>query len=574
MVGPERAALTIARDANRRLLYTVGFYSGFLNLLMLTGPVFMLQVYDRVLGSGSRETLLALVLITLFLFTIMGLLDLSRGRIMTRLAARIQAGLERRVFPAVMARSAIHPGDAAAAIALRDVEAIRQFLTAPVVLALLDIPWAPIFLAGMFVFHPWLGWAATAGGTLLIAATVLHQRATRHSAIEAAGAAQRAEILSEQLRTKADQVPSLAMADTGYARWVALRSDAQSRALAVSDVSGMFTAFSRTLRLFLQSAILAIGALLVLNGELAPGAMIVASILMGRALAPIDQAISGWPIVQRAQEGWRRIEGLLAAAPVQPHRIALPRPRAAVEAQQLTIIPPGQTRATLRMVSFRLEPGQALGIIGASGAGKSTVARAVTGLWQPAGGWIRLDGASLDQYAPDQLARHVGYLPQSMELFDGTIAENIARLSWKPDEAAVIAAARKANAHEMIIGLPEGYGTRVTHAGTQLSGGQIQRIGLARALYGDPAILVLDEPNSNLDNDGSSALNAVIRAHKAEGGAVIILAHRPAAIQECDLLMVLENGLRHAFGPRDEVLGNVVRDAGGFARKHGLGGVA
>ncbi|SPH16731.1 Type I secretion system ATP-binding protein PrsD [Defluviimonas aquaemixtae] len=565
--------LRSARSANRRLFWSVGLFSAFVNLLMLTGPIFMLQVYDRVLGSRSEETLLALFVLVAFLFLMMGLLDLARGRVMSRLAARFASALEARVFSASLARSAVRPDDPLASVGLRDLEAIRQFLAAPVFLSIFDMPWAPVFLTAVFIFHPWLGWLALAGGAVLVVVTALNQQATRRAVLSAQEAGQRAERMADQLRDEADLVQSLGMGGASFTRWGTARRRAVAQALTAADSSGVYSVFSKTFRLFLQSAMLAAGAYFVLQGELTPGAMIAASILMGRALAPVELAIGGWAIVQRAQEGWHRLAALLGTVPAPAERTALPRPRAVLEANQLTVVPPGQSQAALRMVSFRLEPGQALGVIGPSGAGKSTLARALTGLWRPAGGWIRLDGATLDQYDPDRLGQYIGYLPQRVTLFDGTIAENIARLSPEPDDAAVIAAARKADAHQMILDLPDGYDTRVSQAGGRLSGGQIQRIGLARALYGDPVILVLDEPNSNLDNDGSMALNAAIREVKAAGGAVLIMAHRPAAIQECDFLMMLDCGVRRAFGPRDEVLKSMVKNAAEIVRAPGPGGV-
>lgn len=281
---------------------------------------------------------------------------------------------------------------------------------------------------------------------------------------------------------------------------------------------------------------------------------------MGRALAPIEMAVGQWAVAQKANEAWHRLAELLTRSPPQQPRTALPRPKSLVEVEGLSVGPPGEQIALLRAVSFRLEPGQALGVIGPSGAGKSTLARALTGVWRPLGGKIRLDGAALEQYDPDVLGRHIGYLPQRITLFDGTIAENIARLDVQPDSASIVEAARKADAHDMIVRLPQGYDTRVSAAGGRLSGGQMQRIGLARALYGDPVLLILDEPNSNLDNAGSKAVNAAIRTMKAEGKSVLIMAHRPAAIQECDLLLVLEDGMRKAFGPRDQVLRDQVKN--------------
>lgn len=568
-----RDELAAARAEGRGLIAAVAVFSIFVNALMLTGPIFMLQVYDRVLGSRSQETLLALFSLVVALFAAMGLLDLARTRIMARLAARFQTRLDGRVFAAALGRSATDPANPEAAAALRDLEALRQFTASPVAIALFDMPWAPLFLLGVFVFHSWLGLMAVAGGVVLILTTLANQVTTRR-AVLAAGAAQlHAERMADQLRDEAEMIQSMGMRGAGFARWAKARGTALARTLEAADRSGIIATFTRTFRLFLQSAMLALGALLVLRGELTPGAMIAASILMGRALAPVEQAVGGWPLVQRAAEGWRRLARLLAAVAPERARTALPRPRAILEANQLTVVPPGQSQAALRMVSFRLEPGQALGVIGASGAGKSTLARALTGLWRPAGGWIRLDGATLDQYDPDRLGSHVGYLPQRVTLFDGTIAENIARLAPDADPAAIVAAATRAAAHQMIVDLPQGYDTRVSQSGGRLSGGQIQRIGLARALYSDPVILILDEPNSNLDNDGSTALNAAIRAMKAQGRSVLIMAHRPAAIQECDLLLVLDGGMRRAFGPRDEVLRSTLRNAGEIARSTGQGGV-
>ncbi len=301
--------------------------------------------------------------------------------------------------------------------------------------------------------------------------------------------------------------------------------------------------------------------------------MIAGSILLGRALAPIEVAIGQWGLVQRARKGWDNLADLLGEVPPEPERTPLPRPKARLEAQNVTIIPPGEQQAALRAVNFVIEPGVAVGVIGQSGAGKSTLARAITGVWRPAGGKIRLDGAALDNYAPDVLGQHIGYLPQRVQLFDGTIAENIARLSTTPDPDAVVAAAKKAAAHEMILKLPDGYDTRVSTAGLRLSGGQLQRIGLARAMYGDPVLLVLDEPNSNLDNDGNLALNEAIKAMKADKKSVLIMAHRPAAIQECDQLLVLDGGVRTAFGPRDEVLRAMVQNHEQIMKSAKPGGV-
>jgi ATP-binding cassette, subfamily C, bacterial len=577
MQGPDtsrgREELRSARRESRGLFGAVLLFSIFVNLLMLTGPIFMLQVYDRVLSSRSEATLVALLVLVAFLYTIMGILDYARGRITARAGARFQERLDRRVFAAALSRNAIRPNDAVAQAAQRDLESIQRLLSSPMLLALFDIPWTPIFIIAIFIFHPWLGWLALAGGAILIAGALLHQRLTREPMAQTNGAMANSERLAGQIKDEAEVIQSLGMRAASFDRWQHARGRALSRTIATSDRSGAFTAFSKAFRLFLQSAILGLGAYLVLQNQLTPGAMIAASILLGRALAPVDQAILQWGTVQRAQEGWARLCELLASIPPEHPRTALPRPRANLEARGLTVVPPGEQQAALRMVSFRVEPGQALGVIGPSGAGKSTLARAIIGAWRPAGGKVRLDGAALDQYDPDVLGGYIGYLPQQVSLFDGTIAENIARLQASPDSEAVVAAARKAGAHDMIVALPDGYDTRVSQHGGRLSGGQVQRIGLARAMYGDPVILVLDEPNSNLDNAGSVALNAAIRETKAAGNAVLIMAHRPAAIQECDLLLTLEGGASAGFGPRDKVLRETVRNHTDILRSAGPGGV-
>lgn len=554
------AELRSARWASSGLVLVAILFSIFVNALMLTGPLYMLQVYDRVLGSGSEATLVALSVLVIGLFLAMGVLEYARGKVMAIVGARFQERLDRRVFAAAMQRSAVAPNDPAAIVAQRDLEAIRTFLASPVLLALLDLPWTPFFIAAIFIFHPLLGWLAIGGGVFLVCLTALNQITSQQPQREAGFASVQSERLSDQLKSEAETLQALGMSGAGYDRWQLARQNALKRGIAVAGVAGGFGALAKTFRLFLQSAMLGFGAWLVLRGELSAGAMIVSSTLMGRGLAPIEMAVGQWAVAQRANEAWHRLSELLSHVPQAMPRTVLPRPKALLEVDSLSVGPPGEQVATLRMVSFRLEPGQALGVIGSSGSGKSTLAKALTGVWRPLGGKVRLDGAALDQYDPDVLGRYLGYLPQRIALFDGTIAENIARLDAQMDSGRIVAAARKADAHDMIVKLPQGYDTRITAAGGRLSGGQMQRIGLARALYGDPVLLILDEPNSNLDNEGSAALNAAIRTMKAEGKSVLIMAHRPAAIQECDLLLVLEGGVRKGFGPRDQVLRDLVKN--------------
>lgn len=567
------AELAAARAASRKAVLAAFLFSALVNVLMLTAPLYMLQVYDRVLVSRSQETLLALSLLMAFLFLIMGVLDHARGRIMARVGARLQAQLDPRVLSAAFRRLTVAPQDTAALAAQRDLDAIARFWASPVLLAIFDAPWAPLFAAAVFVFHPWLGYLALGGGLVIVALSWLNQRSTDMPLQAANLAALSADRQAENLKSESELIQALGMGSAAFARLRQRRDRSLESGLVASDASGRYTVLIKTFRLFLQSAMLGLAAWLVLRQELSAGAMIAASILMGRALQPIEQAVGQWPVVTKARQATGRLAGLLSSTPVPPPRTELPRPKAMLDVQGLTVVPPGGSAPVVRGLNFKLPPGQALGVIGPSGSGKSSLARALIGVWRPAAGRIRLDGATLDQYDPDVLGSYIGYLPQRVTLFDGTIAENIARLQAGADPARIVAAARAAAAHEMILKLPDGYDTQVATMGSRLSGGQIQRIGLARALYGDPVLLILDEPNSNLDNDGSNALNQAIRTAKARGASVLIMAHRPAAIQECDLLLVMQDGAAAAFGPRDAVLRETVRNAGEIARAAAPGGV-
>ncbi|SNR49109.1 type I secretion system permease/ATPase [Puniceibacterium sediminis] len=567
-----RDELIAIRRESRPYYWFVGVFSFFVNLLMLTGPLYMLQVYDRVLGSGSVATLIALSLIVVFLYGMMGLLDYVRGRVMGRVAARFQSRLDLRVFDAVVRRAAIKP-DELAATGLRDLESVQRLMASPVLLALFDLPWTPFFLFGIMLFHPWLGYLAIVGGATLIVITIINQFVTRNPTLKSNTATFQAEKISDQIRGESEMVQAMGMRGDAFRRWQSSRDASLKGQIASADLLGTFSTLTKTLRMLLQSAMLGLGAYLVLQNEMTGGAMIAGSILMGRALAPIEMAIGQWALIERARKGWENLSRLLSEVPQEAPRTDLPVPQAKLDVMQLTVVPPGEQQASLRLLSFTVLPGQAVGVIGASGAGKSTLARALTGVWKPAGGKIRLDGASIDQYGPDVLGRYIGYLPQRVTLFDGTIAENIARLSSTPDSAKVVEAAKKAAAHDMILKLPDGYDTRVSATGGRLSGGQMQRIGLARAMYGDPKILVLDEPNSNLDNEGSEAVNQAIRIMKSQGKSVLIMAHRPAAIKECDMLLMLEGGNRAAFGPKDEVLKQMVQNHKQITKAVSPGGV-
>ncbi|MCB5198813.1 type I secretion system permease/ATPase [Loktanella sp. TSTF-M6] len=543
------------------LCWVVGLFSLVVNMLMLAGPIYMLNVYDRVLGSRSLETLVALTILVAFLYAMMGLLDVMRGWIMMRLAARFQTRLDRRVFDAVLQANASQPASLQGQAGLRDLDAVQRLIASPALLSAFDLPWMPLFFLGIFVFHPLLGSLALAGCAALIVLAVINRCVTRAPLSTAQAARQEAETQCAYIHNASQVIQAMGMRADSYARWQAARDRALDAGLTAAQTSSTCTGLIKTLRLFLQSAMLGLGAYLVLRGELTPGGMIAGSILMARALLPVEQIVAQWTVFQQGRAAWQNLSVLLGVNPVPHRRMCLPPPRADVLVDQITVVPPGAHQAVLRMVSFAVAPGQAVGVIGASGAGKSALARALTGVWRPAGGTIRLGDAALDQYDPDVLGRHIGYLPQQVQLCEGTIRDNIARMSMQPDDAAVVTAARQAGAHDMILRLPGGYDTRVATGGGNLSGGQIQRIGLARALYGDPVLLVLDEPNSNLDDDGSAALNMAIRTAKTAGKTVFIMAHRPAAIRECDLLLVLEGGTCRAFGPKDSVMRKVLHNA-------------
>ncbi|WP_460272696.1 type I secretion system permease/ATPase [Celeribacter sp. ULVN23_4] len=553
--------LSRARRDNRALFWIVGLFSFCINLLMLTGPLFMLQVYDRVLGSGSDATLLALCMIVGFLYLMMGLLDGTRARLMSRIGARFQSRLEDRIFRASLRHAVQKPQTANKIPAYEQLSAIRRFFASPACTALYDLPFTLVFLAGIALFHPILGLLAVTGGAGLITAALLHRYVVTSVQNAQNRTDAKASAMAHRVTSAAEVLTALGMRENAYRRWLKLREEALSQTVQREDLTHGFSAASRMLRLLLQSAMLAFGAWLVLGGEISPGAMIASSILLGRALHPVDLLIGHWATVQQARSGWRDLAHLLHETPPEARRTALPLPRARLDVDRLSVRPPGQQRASLRMISFDLSPGEAMGVIGPTGAGKSTLARALTGVWPPANGAIRLDGAKLSDYGEDRLGAYIGYLPQQVPMFDGTIAENIAKLSPMPDADTVIAAAQKAGAHELILSLPEGYDTALTSTGTSLSGGQLQRIGLARAFYGNPALVILDEPNANLDATGSEALNKAIRRHKKDGGAVLIMAHRPSALQECEKLLVLDGGLQRAFGPREQVLAEMVRNS-------------
>ena len=544
------AEIRAALGESRRLFVSIGVFSAFVNLLMLTGPLFMLQIYDRVLVSRSESTLVALAGIVAFLFLMMGLLDHARARVLARAGARFQARLDSRVFGAILTRAGLSSAERSRpATGLEDLEAMQRFASGPGPFAFFDAPWTPIFLFVLFVFHWLLGLLAVCSGVLLLVLALVNSARTARLQTEAGDAANRAAHFALQLRAGAEMVRGLGMRRAALSRSGALRNAALTGTVAASDRGGAFAVTSRTLRLFLQSMMLGLGAWLAILGEVTPGIMIAASILLGRALAPIDQAVAQWPMLQRALQGRRRLVQLLLETPEEPERMALPAPAALLETQNLVVAAPGAQVPAVRGVTLRVEPGQAIGIGGPSASGKSTLVRALVGVWPPAAGEVRLGGAALAQYGEEVLARHVGWLPQEVALFQGSVAENIARLAIDPDPGVVVRAASQAGAHEMILGLPGGYDFQVAAGGAALSGGQRQRIALARAFFGEPALVILDEPDAHLDADGRAALMRAIAAHKARGGSAVVVAHHPATFAECVVTYRMEGGTLKPLAP-------------------------
>ena len=547
-------ALKAVRRTGRSLMTSVFVFSIFVNLLMLVGPLFMLQVYDRVLASGSHETLLALFTLVAMLYGLMAILDFARGRLLARAGARFLEALNETVFRAGVRRAILPQERAAPATGLRDLETVQTTLSSPGFTALFDLPWSPIFFAALFIFHPLLGWLGLAGGAILLVLTLVNDLLTRQKLMDYQKQSGQDQTLAEQARRNMEVVQSQGMMSALSGRWMELRTGAQAKNLAYSDLAGFFTAFTKSFRLFLQSAMLAAGAWLVLQAELTAGAMIAGSILLGRALAPIEQSLGQWRQLQKCRVSWRSLQKLLSMTPPLPERTRLPRPAALVSLDGVTVRAPGATKPVLVNVSVQIQPGQALGVIGKSGAGKSSLVRTLTGLWPPLSGEIRLGGARLDQYEPDTLGTYIGYLPQDVVFFNGSVAQNIARMALEPDEQEIVRAAQVAEAHDLILSLADGYDTLIEGGPVQLSGGQRQRIALARALYGNPELLILDEPNSALDIEGAKALNQVVANMKELGKAVILTTHRPTAIGQMDRLLVLEDGAMAAEGPRDDVL--------------------
>lgn len=560
---PEHLEMSATLGRQRTAFIVVGLLSGVVNVLALTGSFYMLQVYDRVLPSRSVPTLVGLTIIMLVLYAGHGVIDFLRTRIMARIGLRIDEALRERVFSAVLLLPLRARSEAGGLQPIRDLDAIRSFLSGLGPTALFDLPWLPLLLILLTLLHPWLGAFAAASVLVLIIITWMTEQKTAKPSHKAAISGGQRTAFAEAARRNAEVIQAMGMGRTTQLQWRDLNDKHLTDQLAVSDATSGIGSASKVLRLLLQSGMLGLGAWLAIRGEISAGTIIAGTIILGRALAPIELAIGNWKGFIAARQGYARLKSVLAALPTAEQPMALPRPSRTLQVEGLTVAAPGQGKPIIQGVGFNVDAGAAVGVIGPSGAGKSTLARALVGAWlpMPRGGVVRLDGATFDQYGPINLGRDIGYLPQEVGLFDGTIAANIARLDPEATPDDVITAAKLAGCHEMIVQMPDGYNTRIGEGGAMLSGGQRQRVGLARALYGDPFLVVLDEPNSNLDAGGDFALAGAIKAVRARGGIVIIIAHRPSALNGVDLILALANGQVQAFGPKEEVMRNVLQPA-------------
>jgi PrtD family type I secretion system ABC transporter len=557
-VSLERSELAAALASCRGAFVATALLSGMSNVLMLTGALFMLEIYDRVLPSHSVPTLIGLAILAGGLYVALGLLDLIRGRILARIGISLDEAMSGRIYQTIVRLPAFVGQRNDGAAPMRDLDTVRAFLGGIGPVALFDLPWMPIYLGICFAFHFWIGMTAAAGAVILVVLTLLTEWFVLKPTRSAAQLAQSRTTMIEASRRNSEALVAMGMLPHLMARWLKVNADYLASNRHASDAAGGFGAISKVLRMMLQSAVLGVGAYLVIYQQASAGIIIAGSILSARALAPIDIAIAHWRGWVAARQSWERLRTLLAKIPSDSERMPLEPPHKSVVVENASVVPPGEQKPVVRDLSLKLQRGNALGVIGPSASGKSSFARILVGYWAPTQGKVCLDGAALDQWAPDILGRYVGYLPQHVELLSGTVAQNISRFEPDADPQAIRAAAATAGVHDMIVSLADGYDTQIGERGTALSAGQAQRIALARALYRDPFLVVLDEPNSNLDAEGDAALTQAILSIRARGGIAIVIAHRPSAIAGVDLLLAMKEGRAVAFGPKDEVLAKVL----------------
>lgn len=557
MTAAPNTLLKDALSTCRGAFGAVILFSLCINLLMLTAPLYMLQVFDRVITSRSADTLLYLTLVALVALLVLAGLETVRTLLMVKVSLWLDARLSGTVLTSSVTASLRQPGRPSVQ-ALRDLSAIRSFLTGPGIFPILDAPWTPIFLAVIFLMHPMLGWLALGGAVVLFAMALVNEFVTRKLLLDSGGASIEALRQAEAAARNANVIEAMGMMSNLERRWQERNGEALDLQARASGRAGSITATSKLIRQGLQIGILGVGAWLVLGNETTPGVMIAASILMSRALAPVEQAIGTWKTAIATRNAYQRVKNQLNEVPDRGATLTLPVPKGQVQVEGVSHFYPGMTEATVKNINFSLEPGEALGLIGPTAAGKTTLASLLVGILRPRLGHVRLDGADVADWDSHDLGRHIGYLPQDIELFSGTIGENIARMGAAEAEP-VIAAAQLAGVHELILQLPDGYATEIGDNGAALSGGQRQRVGLARAVYGNPPFVVLDEPNANLDASGEEALTRTIASLKANGATVVVIAHRPNILRHVDKVLVLHEGAVQKFGLRDEVIGSMTK---------------
>jgi PrtD family type I secretion system ABC transporter len=560
MITPakQKSLLAASLAASPKAALHMILLSGVVNVVMLTSPLFMMQVYDRVLASRSLPTLVSLCLIAVLAYAAIWLLDLLRGRIVALFAERIADEIlpaAKRAAVELQVRQRRSLGDSE--LLFRDIETVRSFGQTPAPLAFLDLPWLPIYMAVAFMLHPLIGWSVVAGIAILAVITWLGEQLSNAPAAASVQAHLGRQNVLQGIQSNAEAIRAMGMEQALWSRWERLNAAAVSAQNRVSSIAGALGGLSRTFRQVFQSGVLAIGAMLVILGEMSGGAIIAATILAGRALAPIDQAIAQWRPLLQARDSLQRLERLLRALPPQVAAMALPLPSRSVELRDVSIAVPGHVAPVIQGVTLTLQAGEALGVIGSSASGKTTLARAVVGIWQPVRGRIMLDGADLGQFDASRLGSAIGFMPQDVQLLDGTIGQNIARFGADATPDQIIAAAKAASFHQHALAFPNGYDTPIGPNGAHLSAGQRQRIGLARALFGNPFLVVLDEPNANLDAEGETAVARAVRGIRNRGGVAIIIAHRPSAISQATHLLVMEGGQMAAYGPKREVIAHL-----------------
>ena len=546
--SPVRLTLSSMRQA----WIGVGLLSLCVNVLMLTGPLYMLQVYDRVITSQSMSTLVALSILMVLMYGFMGLLDFLRSRILIRIGNYVESELSAPLFKNWLSQGTkgnIKPGQNP----LQSLAIIKRFLTGPAPTTFFDIPWTPIYIAVIFMIDWTLGVFAIFGAVVVLIIAALAELRTRKSEAKAQNAKAHSHSFSQKMYQNSETVVSMGMVADMSQRWARIKAQGEASDLSASDISGGATAMSKAFRMFLQSAILGLGAALAVQGIVTPGAMIAGSIILGRALAPIQMIISQWRNYIQTKNAYRDLNSFYEALPEGIEKVALPKPTGKLSVSAMSAGPPGAKKATVKGINFDLTPGDGLCVLGHSGSGKSTLARLLVGIWTPQMGAVRLDGATLDQWENVELGKHIGYLPQTVELFDGTIGENISRFRPNISSEMTIRAAQIAGLHEFVLSLPDGYNTKLGAGGLVLSVGQVQRVALARAVFGDPCLVVLDEPNSNLDKQGDTALNAAIQYMRSQGKTVIIISHRPTAMTAVNKVLVLNGGQQEKYGLKEQV---------------------